>query len=204
MILPMTGSLSGQVFSSGMPVHKALSDPETAVVAAAAELDLGPVLAEARAEQQRVAMLDERDRIAADLHDHVIQRLFAAGLSLQSTAATLGPGAPTTRILATVDDLDDTIRQIRTSIFQLQQVQPRTVGGLRVRLLDVAAELTAVLGFAPALRLSALLRHPARRSGRGRRGGCAGVADQCGPARTGRFCRGGRDRRREPADRRGA
>jgi signal transduction histidine kinase len=162
IILPMTGSLSGQVFSSGMPVHKALSDPETAVIAAAAELDLGPVLAvpllgstqvrgvlwagrhrgqpafgpeeldmaagfanqaalaielaEARTEQQRVAMLDERDRIAADLHDHVIQRLFAAGLSLQSTAATLGPGAPTTRILATVDDLDDAIRQIRTSI----------------------------------------------------------------------------------------
>ena len=61
-------------------------------------------LAEARAEQQRVAMLDERDRIAADLHDHVIQRLFAAGLGLQSTAAALGPGASTDRILATVDD----------------------------------------------------------------------------------------------------
>ena len=49
-------------------------------------------LAEARAEQQRAAMLDERERIAADLHDHVIQRLFAAGLSLQALAGTLGPG----------------------------------------------------------------------------------------------------------------
>jgi signal transduction histidine kinase len=102
-------------------------------------------------------MLDERDRIAADLHDHVIQRLFAAGLGLQSTAATLGPGAPTDRILATVDDLDDTIRQIRTSIFQLQQVRPATLRGLRAHLLDVATDLTAVLGFAPALRMSGVL-----------------------------------------------
>jgi signal transduction histidine kinase len=202
-MLPMIGSLSGRVFSTGLPVHQPLADPETAFIAAAAELDLGPVLAvpllgstqvrgvlwvgrrrgqppfgseeldmaagfanqaalaielsEARAEQQRAAMLDERDRIAADLHDHVIQRLFAAGLSLQSTAATLGPGAPTDRILATVDDLDDTIRQIRTSIFQLQQVRHPAVRGLRTRLLDVAAELTAVLGFAPTLRMSGLL-----------------------------------------------
>jgi signal transduction histidine kinase len=199
----MTGSLSGQVFTTGVPVHQSLSDPETAVIATAAEFDLGAVvavpllgsdrvrgvlwagrrrgqpafgaeeldmaagfanqaalaieLAEARAEQQRVAMLDERDRIAADLHDHVIQRLFAAGLSLQSTAGILGPGAPTDRILATVDDLDDTIRQIRTSIFQLQQARQPAVRGLRAQLLDVAADLTAVLGFAPALRISGLL-----------------------------------------------
>ncbi len=202
-ILPVAGSLSGQVFSTGMPVRQSIADRETAVIAAAAMLDLGPVLAvpllgstqvrgvlwagrrrgqpafgpeeldmaagfanqaalaielaEARTEQQRVAMLDERDRIAADLHDHVIQRLFAAGLALQSTAAKLGPGTPTDRILATVDDLDDTIRQIRTSIFQLQQVRPPAIRGLRARLLDVAAELTEVLGFAPALRMSGLL-----------------------------------------------
>ena len=202
-ILPVAGSLSGQVFSTGMPVRQSVADRETAVIAAAAMLDLGPVLAvpllgstqvrgvlwagrrrgqpafgpedrdmaagfanqaalaielaEARTEQQRVAMLDERDRIAADLHDHVIQRLFAAGLALQSTAAKLGPGTPTDRILATVDDLDDTIRQIRTSIFQLQQVRPPAIRGLRARLLDVAAELTEVLGFAPALRMSGLL-----------------------------------------------
>ena len=49
-------------------------------------------LAEARAEQQRAAMLDERERIAADLHDHVIQRLFAAGLSLQALASHPRPG----------------------------------------------------------------------------------------------------------------
>ena len=87
----------------------------------------------------------------------MIQRLFAAGLGLQSLAGILGPGGATDRVLATVDDLDDTIRQIRTSIFQLQQARHSAVRGLRARLLDVAGELTAVLGFAPSLRMSGLL-----------------------------------------------
>jgi signal transduction histidine kinase len=114
-------------------------------------------LAEARAEQQRASMLDERERIAADLHDHVIQRLFAAGLSLQSTAGTLGPGKPTDRILATVDDLDATIRQIRTSIFQLQQMPQAKGHSVRARLLDVESDLAPVLGFGPSVRLSGVL-----------------------------------------------
>jgi len=66
-------------------------------------------------------MLADRQRIAADLNDHVIQRLFAAGLSLQAVAGLLGPGRATDRILATIADLDRTIGQIRTSIFALQQ-----------------------------------------------------------------------------------
>jgi GAF domain-containing protein len=86
-------------------------------------------LAEARAEQERAAMLDERDRIAADLHDHVIQRLFAAGMSLQSTATSLAVGWARSRIQATITDLDDTINQIRTTIFQLHRApRPRTRG----------------------------------------------------------------------------
>ena len=79
-------------------------------------------LAEARAEQQRAVMFEERDRIAADLHDHVIQRLFAAGLSLQSVAARLPQGRDADRIVGAITDLDDTISQIRNTIFQLQQV----------------------------------------------------------------------------------
>ncbi len=114
-------------------------------------------LVEARAEQQRTVMLEEHDRIAVDLHDHVIQRLFAAGLTLQSTAATLAKGPATERILATVDDLDSTIRQIRTTIFQLHPAPWATDSGLRARLLDVAIELTPALGFEPALRFSGLL-----------------------------------------------
>jgi len=65
-----------------------------------------------------------RDRIAADLHDQVIQQLFAAGLSLQSVATTLGAGTAKNRVLATVSDLDDTIRQIRTIISSSIPRQP--------------------------------------------------------------------------------
>jgi signal transduction histidine kinase len=109
-------------------------------------------LAEARAEQQRAAMLDERDRIAADLHDQVIQRLFAAGLSLQSVAMGLGPGRAGDRILATVADLDATISQIRTTIFELHDQRTSAPGGLRARLVDIAADAAKALGFDPTLR----------------------------------------------------
>ncbi|GAA5134646.1 sensor histidine kinase [Pseudonocardia adelaidensis] len=113
---------------------------------------LATELAEARAEQQRAAMLDERDRIAADLHDQVIQRLFAAGLSLQSVAMGLGQGRATDRILTTVADLDDTIRQLRTTIYELHDLAKANPSGLRARLLDVAADAMKALGFDPTVR----------------------------------------------------
>jgi signal transduction histidine kinase len=109
-------------------------------------------LADARAEQQRAAMLDERDRIAADLHDHVIQRLFAAGLSLQSVAMKLGHGPVSDRILSTIQDLDATISQIRTSIFELHDLPRADPAGLRARLLDVASDAARALGFEPVVR----------------------------------------------------
>jgi signal transduction histidine kinase len=109
-------------------------------------------LAEARSEQQRAAMLDERDRIAADLHDHVIQRLFAAGLSLQSVAMKLGGGPLADRIVSTVQDLDATISQIRTTIFELHDLPRADPAGLRVRLLDVVGDATKALAFEPVVR----------------------------------------------------
>jgi two-component system, NarL family, sensor histidine kinase DevS len=114
-------------------------------------------LAQARADQQRAALFDERERIAADLHDHVIQRLFAAGLSLQALAATLGPGRATDRVMSTVSDLDATISQIRTAIFQLQQSSQSNPRTLRARVLDLVGELAPALGFDPAVRFSGLL-----------------------------------------------
>jgi signal transduction histidine kinase len=114
-------------------------------------------LAEARAEQQRVAMLDERERIAADLHDHVIQRLFAAGLSLQSVVLATQDGPMKQRLVTTVHDLDDTIGQIRTTIFRLQQGSGTGNGGVRARVLSVLAEVSPALGFDPGLRLSGVL-----------------------------------------------
>jgi signal transduction histidine kinase len=114
-------------------------------------------LAQARADQQRAALLDERERIAADLHDHVIQRLFATGLSLQALAATLGPGRATDRVLQNVRELDTTISQIRTAIFQLNQATEATPRNLRSRVLEVVAEVSPALGHEPAVRFSGLL-----------------------------------------------
>lgn len=111
-------------------------------------------LAEARAEQERAAMLDERDRIAADLHDHVIQRLFAAGLSLQSVATSLGAGRNRSRIQDTITDLDDTISQIRTTIFQLHQTPGTPAHSVRGQLLDVVTDAAPALGFEPAVRFT--------------------------------------------------
>lgn len=114
-------------------------------------------LAEARAEQERATMLGERDRIAADLHDHVIQQLFATGLSLQSVATSLTEGRSRSRIQAAIGHLDDTISQIRTTIFQLHRTPERQAAGIRGQLLDVITDATHGLGFEPAVRFTGLL-----------------------------------------------
>jgi signal transduction histidine kinase len=116
-------------------------------------------LAEARAEQQRALMFEERERIAADLHDHVIQRLFAAGLSLQAVAAGLPAGRAADRVTGAIADLDDTISQIRTTIFQLQRVPQQRGRGARERFLDVLTDVAPALGFQPALRLAGPIEH---------------------------------------------
>jgi signal transduction histidine kinase len=103
-------------------------------------------LAQARADQQRLVVLQDRERIARDLHDHVIQRVFGAGLALEGIAGSVEP-AVALRLVAVVEDLDVTIRQIRDLIFRLQL--PEAGRTLRSAVLDVAGEAAAVLGFAP-------------------------------------------------------
>src|SRR4029453_11069357 len=75
--------------------------------------------ARAQEEREQLVVLEDRERIARDLHDVVIQRLFATGMQLQGVAPqALRPDA-VMRINAAVDDLDETIRDIRRSIFEL-------------------------------------------------------------------------------------
>jgi signal transduction histidine kinase len=100
-------------------------------------------LADARAARARVVLLEDRARIARDLHDHVIQRLFAAGLGLQALAMRAGDAGDA--IEAVVDELDDVIKQIRSAIFQLRP----TPGGMRGAILDVVGEVRSTLGFEP-------------------------------------------------------
>jgi signal transduction histidine kinase len=111
-------------------------------------------LADARTAQEQVTLLEDRDRIARDLHDHVMQRLFGAGMTVESVAAGLEPDPRADRLGRVVREIDDTIRQIRTSIFQLRgPFGPRT-GAVRSQLLSVCAEAASVLGFAPAVSFS--------------------------------------------------
>lgn len=108
-------------------------------------------LADARSDQQRVALLEDRDRIARDLHDLVIQRLFAIGLTIESVASGL-PAAKADRLTQVIDELDETIRQIRTSIFQLHCALGVS-RGVRIELIELVDEMADSLGFRPQLDL---------------------------------------------------
>lgn len=100
----------------------------------------------------RLAVYEDRDRIARDLHDLVIQRLFATGLSLQGLGRYLRDPGAEARLDSAVNDLDETIREIRRTIFSLQQSDPFDVG-LRARVLEVISQSSTALGFEPHVRL---------------------------------------------------
>ncbi|MBC8090433.1 MAG: GAF domain-containing protein [Pseudonocardia sp.] len=102
-----------------------------------------------------VDVLADRDRIARDLHDHVIQRLFATGLQLQSTLRRSPDPAVQKRLRHAVEELDETVREIRTAIFDLHTTGDGGAGGdLRRRLLDTVAEAAAGSGLSPSVRMS--------------------------------------------------
>ncbi|MGL5865162.1 MAG: sensor histidine kinase, partial [Dermatophilaceae bacterium] len=113
----------------------------------AAQVSVALELAEAREDQQRMARLEDRTRIAHDLHDHVIQQLFAAGLTVQGVATTLGDPERAQALTGVVDTLDEAVKRVRTSIFHLRST--RDALGLRAAVLDVVADLRDGLGFDP-------------------------------------------------------
>ncbi|GAA3766377.1 two-component system sensor histidine kinase [Salinactinospora qingdaonensis] len=110
-------------------------------------------LAEARSEAERLSILEDRDRIAKDLHDVIIQRLFAIAMSLMSSTRRIDNPAIAQRVQQAVDDLDDTIRQIRSTIFALQNVGGEERPWLRKQILDIVNGASESLGYAPNLRL---------------------------------------------------
>jgi signal transduction histidine kinase len=109
-------------------------------------------LAQARADQIMLARVEDHDRIAGDLHDHVIQELFALGIALQGHAARSDP-ATAERINGYADTLDEVIRKIRTSIFGLQQ-RSHAPASLHAQLVQVIEEHAPQLGYAASIRLS--------------------------------------------------
>jgi signal transduction histidine kinase len=110
-------------------------------------------LARARADQITLARMEDHDRIAADLHDHVIQELFALGMGLQALAGRTSRPEHAERINGYIDTIDKVIGRIRASIFQLQ-ARPQDPPALQAELLELIEEHAAQLGFTPRVRLS--------------------------------------------------
>jgi two-component system, NarL family, sensor histidine kinase DevS len=90
------------------------------VAAFAAQAGVALELAASRAEAERLSVYQDRDRIARDLHDLVIQRLYATGMSLQATMPMIGRPEVADRVSRAVDSMDETIKEIRGAIFALQ------------------------------------------------------------------------------------
>jgi signal transduction histidine kinase len=113
------------------------------------------VLAQARREHERLAVYEDRDRIARDLHDLVIQRLFATGMMLQGTTRIDDvPDAAAERVSGAVDELDETIKEIRQTIFALHEPVDGPTSSARGRVLRETSQSAALLGFEPAVRFA--------------------------------------------------
>ncbi len=97
---------------------------------------------------RNMAVADDRERIARDLHDTVIQRLFGSGMKLQATMSISNPEVQS-RLSSTIEDLDETIKELRMAIFSLQGAAAAAPGGVRGRIVDVAIAAAESLGFDP-------------------------------------------------------
>ena len=125
------------------------------VASFAAQAGVALELAARQADAKRLSLYEDRDRIARDLHDLVIQRLYATGMSLEGTMPMITRPEVVSRITNAVDAMDMTIKDIRATIFQLQARDNADRWDLRSDIVRLVEEMTALLGFAPSLRLGA-------------------------------------------------
>jgi signal transduction histidine kinase len=123
----------------------------------AAQATLALEVAERRRDAERLVVYEDRDRIARDLHDLVIQRLFATGMQLESAARLVERPEAAARVRRAVDDLDTTIREIRSTIYALTTEPAHEQASLRSRLFEVVDAGAEQLAHAPAVRMSGLV-----------------------------------------------
>ncbi|MCU1493617.1 MAG: putative signal transduction histidine kinase [Acidimicrobiaceae bacterium] len=124
---------------------------EDIVVALAGVVGIAVDNARLHARLGELSLAADRERIARDLHDTVIQRLFATGLALQSALPLVQDPELRSRVEDAVRELDDTIRQVRTTIFALDP-PPTAERGVRALVLETCAEAARTLGFEPEVR----------------------------------------------------
>ena len=152
--LGVPGNVRG-VFTIGrrrgsIPFPRAAID---VVASFAAQAGIALELADRRKDAERLLVLEDRERIARDLHDQVIQRLYAAGLALQGMAPLAATPVASTRIQRVIDELDRAIADIRTAIFSLHARTSPAAPSLRAQIVSIAEQMTPLLGFAPTVRL---------------------------------------------------
>jgi two-component system, NarL family, sensor histidine kinase DevS len=128
--------------------------PHHPLVAFVTRTALALELARSQARERRLQRQADRDRIARDLHDHVVQRIFATGLALDRISRSLAEKEPevAARIGERVDELDGTIARIRTAIFALQEADDASPVAVRRRLGEVVRSVTEGHGLRPDLR----------------------------------------------------
>jgi signal transduction histidine kinase len=143
--LYLTDKRSAEVFTD-------IDQELTIALAAAAGVAIENARLHARVRE--LVLLEDRERIAMDLHDTVIQRLFATGMSLQATERVTEQADVAHRIQTAVEDLDATIGQIRSSIFALSAASRARAPGLRARLLDIVGEMSPALASDPRVQFA--------------------------------------------------
>ncbi|WP_330174783.1 GAF domain-containing protein [Streptomyces sp. NBC_01498] len=120
----------------------------------ASQAALALMMAEAQRDRERLAVFEDRDRIARDLHDLVIQRLYATGMMLETAQRRSAVPEVRAGVGKAVDELDVTIQEIRTAIFALQQGPAEAPSGLRTRVLREINMAAVPLGFRPTHRFA--------------------------------------------------
>jgi signal transduction histidine kinase len=129
------------------------ADDERTVMALAAAAAVAIENTRLHEKSSNLAVFEDRDRIARDLHDLVIQRLFATGMMLQGVSRVDGvPDEALSRVSRAVDELDETIKEIRHTIFALHETLTGPDSSARGRILTETAQASAMLGFDPSVR----------------------------------------------------
>ncbi|WP_405571088.1 GAF domain-containing protein [Streptomyces sp. NBC_01167] len=155
MLLPLRsgGRVLGALATPRARGARPFSEAERTLAAQfASQAALALMMAEAQRDRERLAVYEDRDRIARDLHDLVIQRLFATGMMLESAQRRSVVPAVQEGVGKAVDELDVTIQEIRTAIFALQQGPAEVPSGLRTRVLREINMAAVPLGFSPGHR----------------------------------------------------
>ncbi|WAL96576.1 GAF domain-containing sensor histidine kinase [Streptomyces sp. Je 1-369] len=153
MMLPLQsdGRVLGTLVTPRARGARPFSEAErTLATQFASQAALALMMAEAQRDRERLAVYEDRDRIARDLHDLVIQRLFATGMMLESAQRRSVVPEVQVGVGRAVDELDVTIQEIRTAIFALQQGPAEAPSGLRTRVLREINMAAVPLGFKPS------------------------------------------------------